>query len=67
MDCFQLLAIISKAAMNIEEHVSLLYDRTSFGYMSRNSIGGYSGRTIFNFLRNCQTYFQSGFTSLQFH
>jgi len=35
---FQLLAIINKAAMNIVEHVSLLYVGASFGYMPR-SIG----------------------------
>jgi hypothetical protein len=59
--CFQLLAIINKAAMNIVEHVSLLHFGTSFGYMPRNDIVGSSGRTISNFLRNCQTDFQSGF------
>jgi hypothetical protein len=35
---FQLLAIINKAAMNIVEHVSLLYVGASFGYMPRNGI-----------------------------
>jgi hypothetical protein len=29
--CFQLLAIINKAAMNIAEHVSLLYVGAPFG------------------------------------
>ena len=33
---FQLLAIINKAAMNIMEHVSLLYVGASFGYMPRS-------------------------------
>ena len=32
---FQLLAIINKAAMNIVEHVFLLYVGTSFGYIPR--------------------------------
>jgi hypothetical protein len=31
--CFQLLAITNKAAMNIVEHVSMLYVGKSFGYM----------------------------------
>jgi len=43
MDSFQNLSIINKAAMNIVEHVSLLYVGASFGYMPR------SGRTMSNF------------------
>jgi hypothetical protein len=53
--------------MNIVEHVSLLYIGASFKYMPRSDIAGSSGNTISNFLRNCQTYFQSGCPSLQFH
>ena len=43
------------------------YGRASLGYMSRSGITCSSGGTISNFLRNCQTDFQSCFTSLQFH
>jgi len=64
---FQLLAIINKAAMNIVEHVSLLFVGASFGYMPRRGIAGSSGITMYNFLRNLQTDFQSGCTSLQSH
>jgi hypothetical protein len=64
---FQLLAIINNAAMNIMEHVSLLYVGASFGYMLRNGIAGSSGSTMSNFLSNCQTDLQSGCTSLQSH
>jgi hypothetical protein len=39
----------------------------SSGFMPRRSIVGSSGSTMFNFLRNCQTDFQSGCTSLQSH
>ena len=53
--------------MNIVEHVSFLPVGTSSGYMPRRGIVGSSGSTISNFLRNCQTDFQSGCTSLQFH
>jgi hypothetical protein len=50
------------------ERVSLLHVGASFGYMPRNGIAGSSSvSTVFSFLRNCLTYFQSGFTSLQSH
>jgi hypothetical protein len=64
---FQLLAIINKSVMNIVEHVSLLRVGTSSVYMPRRGNAGSSGRNMSNFLRNCQTDFQSGCTSLQYH
>jgi len=65
--CFWLLAIINKGAMNIVEHVSLLYVGTSLGYMSKSGIAESWGSTMYNFLRNRQIDFQSGSTSLQSH
>jgi hypothetical protein len=67
LGCFQLLAVTHKVAMNIVEHVSLLYVGESFGYMPRSGIVGSLGNTMSNFLRNFQTDFQSGCTSLQSH
>ena len=64
---FQLLAIINKATMNIVEDVSLLQLGTSSGYMPRRGIARSSYSTMSNFLRNLQTDFQSGYTSLQSH
>jgi len=64
---FQLLAIINKAAMNIVEHVFLLPVGTSSGYMPRRGIAGPISSTMSNFLRNLQTDFQSGSTSLKSH
>jgi hypothetical protein len=53
--------------MNIVEHVSLLYVGTYFGYMSRTGIAESSCSTMFNFLGNIKTDFQSGCTGLQSH
>jgi hypothetical protein len=64
---FQILATINKAAMNIVEYVFLLQVGTSSGYMPRRGIAESSSSTMSNFLRNLQTDFQSGSTSLQSH
>ena len=67
MGSFHLLLIINKAAMNIVEHVSLLYVGASSGYIPRNGIAGSSGSTMSNILRRHQTDFQSGCISLHSH
>ena len=53
--------------MNIEEHVSFLPVGTASGYMPRRGIAASSSSTMSNVLRNHQTDFQSGCTSLQCH
>lgn len=59
---FQFLAIMTKAAMNIMEHLSL---GTSFGCMPRSGRAGSSSGTISNILKNYQIDFQSSCISLQ--
>ncbi|ERE72214.1 Protein of unknown function DUF3704 containing protein [Cricetulus griseus] len=39
LDCFQVLAITSNAAMNMAEQLSL-YECASFGYMPKSGIAG---------------------------
>ena len=53
--------------MNIVEHVSILHVGASSGHMNRSGLAGSLGSTMSNFLRNHQTDFLSGFTSLQSH
>jgi hypothetical protein len=67
LGCLELLNIINKAAMNIMEHVSLLYIEESSGYMPRSGIAGSSGNTMSNFLRNCQIDFQSDCNRMDSH
>jgi hypothetical protein len=49
------------------EHVSFLHVGAFSGYMPRRGIAGFLSRTMSNFMRICQTEFQSGCTSLQSH
>jgi hypothetical protein len=64
---FQILAIINEAALNIMEHVFLLPVGISSRYRPRRGIARSSGSTVSNFLRNRETDFQSGCTSVQYH
>jgi hypothetical protein len=61
------VAITNKAAMNKVKHVYLRYGRASLGNMCKSGIAGSSGGSISNFLRNCQTDFQSSCIRLQPH
>jgi hypothetical protein len=53
--------------MNIVEHVSFLPVGTSSGYMPRRGTVGLSSSTMYIFLGNRQSDFQSSCTSLQSH
>ena len=67
LGCFLFLAITKIAALSIVEEVSCDIIGAFFGYISRSSIAGFGGKTIFSFLRNHQIDFQSGYTSLHSH
>ena len=51
--------------MNRVEYIPLWHGGISFGYFPKSGIAGYSGSSIFSFLKNLQIYLQSGFSSLQ--
>jgi len=53
--------------MNTVEYISLLYVGPYFGYMLKRGIAGSSGHGMSNYLRNLQTDFHNGCTSLQSH
>ena len=67
LGCFQVLAITNNAAMNMVEHMSLLYEHALFGYIHKRGMAGSWGRLIPIFMSYLHTDFQSGLTSSHSH
>lgn len=61
LGCSYLLAIVNNAAVNTGGQIPLQDPAFHpFGYVPTSGIAGIRGNSVFNFLRNCNTIFNSG-------
>ena len=66
LGCFNLLAIVNNASVNIGVQISVLITvLNSFGYIPRSGFAGSYVNSVFKFLRNCHTIFHSSALSFR--
>ena len=66
LGCFHVLAIVNRASMNMQVHVSFSR-KVVFGYMPKSGVAGSYGVSMYSFLSNLHTVLHSGITSLHSH
>ena len=62
--CFQILAIMNKVAIHVKVFV---WNVLNSFEKNTNRVAGSYGKSMFGFVRNPKTVFQSGHTNFQFH